>query len=154
MTLARFYVGFAISPGDHSELLVSAFFTWARDEVIKTKSIPQGRIASHFYGIRPTSKSLSPGVKIFDSVMKTTCRHSANQDLIRGSVDAFQPFSPNHNSRNSDALFFTLLKRDARTQHWFHAFYPCLCGNTHLDVKKVDLIIIIRAKKDDVSENS
>lgn len=42
--LGEFLSEFTISPGDRAELLVSAFFTWARDEVlvVETKSIPQG----------------------------------------------------------------------------------------------------------------
>lgn len=48
--LAEVLSGFGINPGDRAELLVSAFFTWARDKTVSARHDPQcpGQLSRYF----------------------------------------------------------------------------------------------------------
>lgn len=115
---------------------------------------PKGESHLTFTVYDPLQSRFSFGVPIFDSVMKTTCRHSCQPGSHPRQLGCFSTI---FRQTTTAGIAMSVLYIDTRPpgpQHWCHAFYSCLCGNTHLDVKKVDLIIIIRATKDDVSENS
>ncbi|KAH9173206.1 hypothetical protein EDB89DRAFT_2068954 [Lactarius sanguifluus] len=117
--LALVLTGFFIDQGDRGELLVAAFFTWARDKVIL--DIPR-----QYW---------------------RTALMSTELPSLYHSKAARRPFGEVFDKAHMHFNHFTSMHQTPRTeapgaQAGFDAVYPYLYGGTDLDPKKVGFIIV------------
>ncbi len=152
--LAMVLTGFCISQGDRGELLVAAFFTWARDQVIlNTPASTGGQLCSYF-SVKSLLRHLfsdstftsmstqfpplyhskaarQPFGKVFD------CAHMHFNHFIKPQEQKLlaRKYLNLYMARGAAAL-------GANCQSGFDAVYPYLYGGTDLDPKKVGFIIV------------
>jgi hypothetical protein len=156
--------GFGISPGDRAELLVSAFFTWARDKTVLGKPLPIGQLSCYF-SVRQLFSCLF-SASIFTSMSRdvpSLCPPGATRQTFGQVFDnALMHF--NHFVKPQEQKLLTrghLLRFMARgaaalganCQPGIDAVYPYLYGSTDLDVKNVGFIVV-QVKKNEVSKPS
>ena len=151
-----------INAGDRAELLVSAFFTWARDRTVSAKLVPQflGQLSRYF-----TVKELFASLfseSTFASMSQATpslCASKASQrtfgEVFDGAWMHFNHFVKPHEQKVlSRPYLLAFMARGAAAfgancQPGFDAVYPFLYGTTTLEVEQVGLIIV-QVKKNDI----
>ncbi|KAI0302885.1 hypothetical protein B0F90DRAFT_1925030 [Multifurca ochricompacta] len=115
--------GFSVSQEARGELLVAAWFTWARDQVVKVKAKP------------------------------SLCPHNGNtnqlfEDAFKGARMHFNHFiKPYEQKVLARKYLIRFMARGAAAlgancQPGFDAVYPFLYGDIHLDVQKLGFIIV------------
>ena len=152
-TLSVVLSGYCVNQGERGELIVSSFFTWARDQVIGGKSGNQGYLCRHFSVcelfdklFRGASEILGEGGpsiyqdpddlgKPFNEVFKNTNMHFNH--MIR-------PHDQKALRRSNLLLFMArgAAALGANGQPGFDAVYPFLYGTTNLDIRKVGFVIV------------
>jgi hypothetical protein len=143
--------GFSISPGDRAELLVYAFFPWARDKAILLINSPK-HITSHF-------------CKSVGGAMPSLCRSDSPpiqhvfSEMVAKSWMHFNHFiKPQEQKLLNRTLLLTYMAHGAAAlgangQPGFDAIYPYLYDDTYLDIKNIGFIIV-QVKKNDVTKAS
>ncbi|KAI9436768.1 hypothetical protein BJY52DRAFT_1097803, partial [Lactarius psammicola] len=150
--LAEVLTGFGINAGDRAELLVSAFFIWARDKTVSAKQ-PQftGQLSRYF-----------SVTELFSMLFSKSTFTSISTPQTFGQVfsDAWMHFNhfikPHEWKVLARPYLLAFMARGAAAlgangQPGFDAVYPFLYGGLDLDVNKVGFIIV-QVKKNDVSE--
>ena len=149
--LSTILSGFCINQGDRGELLVAAFFTWARDQAVREISDDN---LCHYFSVEYLLKHLFSETT-FNSM-------SAHMPSLCHSKDAQQPFSEVLKKTNMHFNHFIkpqkrqLLARQyltlymargaaalgANCQPGFDAVYPYLYDTIKFDPKKVGFVIV------------
>ena len=164
--LATVLGGFRINVGDRTELLVSAFFTWARDTTVLTKHHEEfpGQL-SRYFSVNELFSSLFSEV-IFKSMSKngpSLCHVEASRRTFKGAFhDAHMHFNhvikPQEQKVLARHYLLAFMARGAAAlgancQPGIDAVYPYLRGSTELDVKNLGFILV-QVKKNNVSTES
>jgi hypothetical protein len=157
--------GFGISPGDRAELLVYAFFTWARDKAIPLINSPK-HITSHFsvyallFNLFSTSTFKSVG-----GATPSLCRSDSPpiqhvfSEMVAKSWMHFNHFiKPQEQKLLNRTSLLAYMARGAAAlgangQPGFDTIYPYLYDDTYLDIKNIGFIIV-QVKKNDVTKAS
>jgi hypothetical protein len=145
--------GFCIDQGDRGELIVASFFTWARDQVVKSKlPIPEGQLCPYF-SVNELFKQLFTESAISKLGTGPSLHHSKDMLQPFGTVFQNARMHFNHIIKPQEQkilqrpylLYFMArgaAAMGANCQPGFDAVYPYLYNGTDLDVKKVGFIIV------------
>jgi len=166
-TLAEVLSGYGINSGDRAELLVAAFFTWARDRTVSAKPHPQfpGQLSRHFSVNELFSSLFSESTFASMSGNTSSLWHTeATEEQTFGQVFGKASMHFNHVIKPHEqkvlSLPFLLLYMargaaafGANNQPGFDAVYPFLYDGYDLDAQKLGFVIV-QVKKNDVSEES
>jgi len=147
--------GYCINRGDRGELVVASFFTWARDQVVK--SIPltqlQGRLCPYFsvtelfqhlfteseYNMmldsEPSLHHPDDPPQSFGTVFRNAVMHFNHFVKPQEQGVLARPYLLHFIARGAAAL-------GANCQPGLDAVYPFLYGTTGLDIDKVGFIIV------------
>lgn len=153
--LSRVLSGYCINQGDRGELLVAAFFTWARDRVVVSKPERHHEQACHIFSV----------TDLFQHLLSSTTYNNT----IKASLPSFRypkgkPMSFEEEFHGSKMHFNHVIKPHqqkilarqylpffmargaaalgANCQPGFDAVYPFLYNSTDLNVKNVSFIIV------------
>ncbi|KAH8993716.1 hypothetical protein EDB92DRAFT_2113656 [Lactarius akahatsu] len=129
--LALVLTGSCINQGDRGELLVAAFFTWARDKVILDTPPPVLEDSSELPSFYHSKAARRPFGDVFDKAHMHFNHFVKPQEqklLARRYLNLYM-------ARSAAVL-------GANYQAGFDAVYPYLYGGTDLDPKKVGFIIV------------
>ncbi|KAI9430204.1 hypothetical protein H4582DRAFT_1820313, partial [Lactarius indigo] len=153
--LSLVLTGFSVDQGDRGELLVAAFFAWARDRAIKQQlPRPRERVCFHF---RSTISSNICFLNQHSKGCRTSCRPSVTQGhkdrfgKVFGKGQATMHFNhvvkPQVQKLLARRFLLYFMTRGAAAlgancQPGFDAVYPYLYDSFDLDVKKVGFIIV------------
>jgi hypothetical protein len=164
--LATVLRGFSINIGDRAELLVSAFFTWARDSTVLMKCHEEfpGQLSRYFSVNELFSSLFSEAIfesmsqngpslchaetsrRTFENVFHDTSMHFNHFIKPQEQKIMARHYLPWFMARGAAAL-------GANCQPGIDAVYPYLRGSLELDVKNLGFILV-QVKKDDVSTES
>ncbi|KAH9009201.1 hypothetical protein EDB83DRAFT_2234923 [Lactarius deliciosus] len=160
--LSEVLTGFGINTGDRAELLVAAFFTWARDTAaagLDTKF--PGQLSRYFSVAELFSSLFSKATyKSMSEAMPSLSHATPAQTFGQVFGHAWMHFNhfikPHQRKVLTRPYLLAFIARGAAAfgatgQLGFDAVYPFLYGGTDLDVDKVGFIII-QVKKNDTSE--
>ncbi|KAH9030051.1 hypothetical protein EDB85DRAFT_1891783 [Lactarius pseudohatsudake] len=160
--LSEVLTGFGINTGDRAELLVAAFFTWARDiTAAKLNSKFSGQLSRYFSVADLFSSLFSEATYTsMSGGMPSLCHARPAQMFGQVFGNAWMHFNhfikPHQRKVLTRPYLLAFMARGAAAfgatgQRGFDAVYPFLYGGTDLDVDKVGFIIV-QVKKNDTSE--
>ncbi|KAI0302852.1 hypothetical protein B0F90DRAFT_1816405 [Multifurca ochricompacta] len=156
VALEKVFSGFSVSQEARGELLVAAWFTWARDQVVKSKGEPCDGALCHFFTVKELFKNLFPA-SIFELIAKTKpslCPQNGNtnqplfKDAFKRARMHFNHFiKPYEHEVLARKYLIRFMARGAAAlgtncQPGFDAVYPFLYGDIHLDVQKLGFILV------------
>jgi hypothetical protein len=164
--LAEVLNGYSITAnsGDRAELLVSAFFTWARDRAVSEKSALKGQLSRYFsvtelfeslfsesvFNLISTSVPLLCGTKTteqtFGQIFKNAFMHFSHFVKPQEQKLLAQAYLPSFMARGAAVL-------GANCQPGVDAVYPYLYNTTVLSTENVGFILV-QVKKNDVPLDS
>ncbi|KAH8991830.1 hypothetical protein EDB83DRAFT_2534946 [Lactarius deliciosus] len=160
--LSEVLTGFGINTGDRAELLVAAFFTWARDTAaagLDTKF--PGQLSRYFSVAELFSSLFSKATyKSMSEAMPSLSHATPAQTFGQVFGHAWMHFNhfikPHQQKVLTRPYLLAFIARGAAAfgatgQLGFDAVYPFLYGGTDLDVDKVGFIIV-QVKKNDTSK--
>jgi hypothetical protein len=162
--LATVLTGFSINIGDQAELLVSAFFTWARDTtVMKCPDTRPGQLSCYFLVTELFASLFSERAFKPMSQSRPSLSHdhvTTNQQTFQTTFcDTYMHF--NHVIKLEEqkvlnrSYLLVLLARGAAAmgancQPGIDAVYPYLHGGIELDFRNLGFILVQVKKNDDV----
>ena len=162
--LTEVLTGFGINAGDRAELLVSAFFVWARDKTISAKLQPNftGQLSRYFSVTELFLSLFSKPTFASMSGQMPSLSHTESTPQTFGQVfgNAWMHFShfikPHERRVLARPYLLAFMARGAAAvgangQPGFDAVYPFLYGTLDLNVDKVGFVIV-QVKKNDASE--
>jgi hypothetical protein len=154
--------GYCINRGDRQELLVAAFFTWARDRLVKVKIFREtefiGQLCPYFSVIELFRHLFTEsGCKTMFESKPSLCPVN-NSPLPFETVFKDAKMHFNHFIRPQEQgvlglpYFLHIMARGAAAlgtncQPGFNAAYPFLYNTTTLDIKKVGFILVQVGKR-------
>jgi hypothetical protein len=151
--LSRVLAGYCVSQGERGELIVAAFFAWARDRVVKLEGQPPAGQLCIYFSVYALFKQLFRGSSILDEGGPSI--YHSDSGPKKPFKDVFKDANMHFNHlikpddqkclRRSKLLAFMArgaAALGANCQPGFDAVYPYLYGGTSLDVKKVGFIIV------------
>ncbi|KAI0291938.1 hypothetical protein B0F90DRAFT_306131 [Multifurca ochricompacta] len=156
VALEKVLLGFSVSQGARGELLVAALFTWARDQVVKSKGEPGDGALCHLFTVKELFENLFPA-SVFNWIAKTKpslCPQegNANQTLFEDGFKVarmhfnhfIKPYERKALARKYLICFMArgAAALGANCQPGFDAIYPFLYEDIHLDVQKLGFIIV------------
>lgn len=164
--LAEVLKGYNLNSGDRAELLVSAFFTWARDRVVSAKphaafheqlsryfsvtELFQSLFSKSTYNLISTSfpslRDTKTTKQTFGQMFGNTFMHFTHFIKPQEQKLLARPYLPLFMARGAAVL-------GANCQPGVDAVYPYLYGRTDLSSKDIGFILV-QVKKNDVSFNS
>lgn len=146
--------GFSVDQGDRGELLVAAFFTWARDRVISTKPRASEMLCYHF-SVEEFFSHLffEPTLTSILNDVPSLCHERSPRPFRKAFVNSRMHFNhvikPQVQHLLSRRFLLYFMARGAAAlgancQPGFDAVYPYLYNSPDLvlDVKKVGFIIV------------
>ncbi|KAI0292092.1 hypothetical protein B0F90DRAFT_1823220 [Multifurca ochricompacta] len=155
VALEKVLSGFSVSQEARGELLVAAWFTWARDQVVKSKGEPCDGALCHFFTVKELFENLFPAsvFKLIAKAKPSLCPHNGNtnqlfEDAFKGARMHFNHFiKPYEQKVLARKYLIRFMARGAAAlgancQPGFDAVYPFLYGDIHLDVQKLGFIIV------------
>ncbi|KAI0298434.1 hypothetical protein B0F90DRAFT_702078 [Multifurca ochricompacta] len=155
VALEKVFSGFSVSQGARGELLVAAWFTWARDQVVKSKGEPCDGALCHFFTVKELFENLFPAsvFKLIEKAKPSLCPQNGNanqlfEDAFKGARMHFNHFiKPYEHEVLARKYLIRFMARGAAAlgancQPGFDAVYPFLYGDIHLDVQKLGFIIV------------
>ena len=166
-TLIDVLGGFGINSGDRAELLVSAFFTWARDQTVSAMPVPQfsGQL-SRYFSVTALFQSLFSASAFASmssnepSLCPTKAIPKTFEQEFSNAWMHFSHFVKPHSHRVLSRPYLLAFMAHgtaafgANCQPGFDAIYPFLFGGgTDLKVEKLGFVIV-QVKKNDVSRES
>ncbi|KAI0301711.1 hypothetical protein B0F90DRAFT_1816914 [Multifurca ochricompacta] len=155
VALEKVLSGFAVSQGARGELLVAAWFTWARDHAVGRKGDPPDGALCHIFTVKELLQSLFSASTI-RSILKTKPSLSPGGEQNQPPFekvfkDAAMHFNHFIKPYEHDVLARKYLIRfmargaaalGANCQPGFNAVYPYLYGGTDLDMQKLGFMIV------------
>ena len=163
IALSKVLSGFCINQGARGELLVAAFFTWARDNVVLTGPETSPPALCHHFTVCDLFKSLFDGPSL-ESILKSKPSLYPQNDTPRTFEQVFanarmhfNHFIKPHEQRVISRQYLVrFLARGAAAlgancQPGFDAVYPFLYEALELDPEKLGFIIV--QVKNDSNEN-
>jgi hypothetical protein len=162
--LSLVLTGFSINQGDRGELLVAAFFAWARDQVICTKPPRPSERLCYYFSVKELFSKLfldSTFSSMSGNLPSLSCKQPPRPF---GEVFGCATMHFNHVLKPQThkllgrrfLLYFMArgaAALGANCQPGFVAVYPYLYGGLDLDVKKVGFIIV-QVKNDRTTSRS
>ena len=154
VALSKVLSGFCINQGARRELLVAAFFTWARDQVVLPKLVPFSSILTHHFTVCDLFRSLFYGPSleaILQSKPSLYPQGDTPYPFDKVFVNARMHFNhfarPYERKTISSQYLMRFLARGAAAlgancQPGFDAVYPFLYEVLDLDVEKLGFIIV------------
>ncbi|KAH9063738.1 hypothetical protein EDB83DRAFT_801916 [Lactarius deliciosus] len=160
--LSGVLTGFGINTGDRAELLVAAFFTWARDTAAARLNPKFPGQLSRYFSVAVLFSSLfsKATYKSMSEAMPSLCHDTPAQMFGQVFGHAWMHFNhfiePHEREVLTRPYLLAFMARGAAAsgatgQCDFDAIYPFLYGGTDLDVDKVGFIIV-QVEKNDTSE--
>jgi len=164
--LSEVLSGYCVNQGDRGELIVAAFFTWARDKVVSTKvnNLPMKQLCPYF-----SVAELFQGLFSEDTYTSTIANSEPSlchtddkpkfQDVFENAMMHFNHFiKPQEQKVLARPYLLHFMARGAAAlgancQPGFDAVYPFLYGGTDLDINKVGFIIV-QVKNDSTSHGA
>ena len=154
--------GFSIDAGDRAELLVFAFFTWARDATVLNKpEVFPGQLSRYFSVTELFTLLFSKDTFNSMSQNMPSLRHEEldPQTFAKVFCDTYMHFNhvikPQEQKVLSRLYLPAFMARGAAAlgancQPGIDAVYPYLCGGIELDVKNLGFILV-QVKKNDIA---
>jgi hypothetical protein len=154
VALTNILSGFCINQGARGELLVAAFFTWARDQVVLPMLGPSSLALSHHFTVCDLFKSLFCGPSLQSILQSKPSLHPQDgtsypfEQVFGNARMHFNHFIKPYEQRTiSSQYLIRFLARGAAAlgancQPGFDAVYPFLYEALHLDTEKLGFIIV------------
>lgn len=151
--LSHVLTGFCIDQGDRGELIVTSFFIWARDQVVKSKlPTPNGQLCPYF-SVTELFKQLFTELAVSKLGTGPSLHHPRHawQSFDTAFQNARMHFNhvikPQEQKILQRPYLLYLMARGAAVlgancQPGFDAVYQYLYNSTDLDVKKVGFVIV------------
>lgn len=154
VALSNALSGFCINQGARGELLVAAFFIWARDQVVLTKLGSSSTLLSHHFTVCDLFESLFCGPSLESILQSKPSLYPQNDTpypfkrVFGNARMHFNHFiKPYESGTITSQSLIRFLARGAAAfganyQCNFNAVYPYLYEALNLDVKKLGFIIV------------